>query len=114
MKSLLRSSPYEPSKPLFSYYSGQTLKWWSHSTFSDNLKLLLLEAGYDAKRYTCHSFRRGGASFGFELGMSITDIKQRGDWASNAVQDYIFITQAQIDSTAKRLIDGASRRADTH
>ena len=89
------------------------MKWWSHTTFTDRLREVLEEAGYDPKKYSCHSFRRGGASFGFELGMTIIDIKQRGDWASNAVQEYIFVTEAHIDSIAQRLIEGASCQAQS-
>ena len=45
------------------YYSGKTLKWWTHGSFSEKLKAVLEEAGYDAKKYPCHLFRQEGASF---------------------------------------------------
>ena len=107
--SQIRSSPFKPNLPFFTFYKNSTLRWWSHSTFTDRLKKVLSEAGYDAKLYSCHSFRRGGASFGFELGMSLIEIKQRGDWASNAVEDYIFVSRDHIYNVAQRLSVGANQ-----
>ena len=47
VKSLLRSSTYEPDKPLFMYNKGQVLKWWAHTTFSNRLAEVIEESGYD-------------------------------------------------------------------
>lgn len=52
-------------------------------------------------------FAGGGASFAFEMGMNFLEIKQRGDWASDAVEKYIHISQKHIKSVATQLIDGA-------
>ena len=51
---------------------------------------MIAVAGYDPTRYSGHSFRRGGATLGFELGLLIPEIKIRGDAASySPVLDYI-------------------------
>ena len=56
--------------------------------------------------YSGHSFRRGGATRAFELGLSIPEIKVRGDWKSAAVNEYVVIH----DKThiADVLINGAT------
>ena len=45
-------------------------------------------------------FAEGGASLCFRAGLSILQIKQRGDWASNAVEQYIFIDEAMSAAAA--------------
>ena len=112
MVKLLHCTPYRPELPLFLYYKGSELAWWTHTSFSERLRDVLDMCGYDSKLYSCHSFRRGGASFGFELQMSMIDIKQRGDWASNAVENYIFVSKSQVNSVAARLSRGAAQRTN--
>ena len=107
LKSLLLSTPYMPHLPLFMYYQGSTLSWWTHDSFVVRLRELLRRAGLKPAEYSCHSFRRGGASFAFDLNMSLIDIKQRGDWSSNAVEGYIHINKMYLDVVAQKLSQGA-------
>ena len=44
----------------------------------------LLDAGY-----TPHSLRRGGASFSFNCGVPLENIKKHGTWRSAVVEDYL-------------------------
>ena len=46
------------------------------------------KCGLDWKRYSGHSFRRGGATFAFNLGVNSELIQYMGDWASDAYQRY--------------------------
>ena len=41
--------------------------------------------GYDPAKYAGHSFRRGGVSYAFQVGVPLELIKITGDWKSNAV-----------------------------
>ena len=105
--SLLRSIPYMPEIPLFAFYEGKKLSWWTHDSFVARLRELLKKVGLPANEFSCHSFRRGGASFGFQLNLSLVEIKQRGDWASNAVESYIHIGRAHLNTVASKLVHGA-------
>ena len=51
----------------------------------------------------------GGASLAFELGLSLTQVKQRGDWASSAVENYIFVSPRIIREVASVMINGVPR-----
>jgi hypothetical protein len=66
--------------PLFSYLSKGNLKGVTHAGFVSRLKCLLCEVGLNANEYSGHSFRHGGCSLCYLAGLSITDIKLRGDW----------------------------------
>ncbi len=69
-----------PLTPLFSYPtpSGQVVL--TQAVFSRCLCAVLGDLGYDASLYTCHSLRRGGASFLFECGLPGELIQVIGDW----------------------------------
>jgi len=101
-----RASSKNLDHPLFSYKTANGVKWWTHNSFVARLRDLLARLGLDPKSYSGHSFRRGGASLGFKLGMSILQIKQRGDWRSAAVEQYIFIDKSQERIVAQKLIFG--------
>ena len=47
--------------------------------------------GYDSSSYAGHLFRRGGASFAFQVGVPLELIKIMGDWKSNAVSLYLTV-----------------------
>ena len=58
--------------------------------FIHKLKHLLERLGLDASAYAGHSFRRGGASWAFQKGVSVETIRQIGDWRSQSYQKYLF------------------------
>lgn len=105
---LFTVAPQDPNLPLFSYLHEGGWSCWTQERFVSRLRELLSKTGIDAKQYSGHSFRRGGASLGFRLGMSICEIKQRGDWQSDAVEKYIVLDDEQEFHVAKRLVLGAS------
>jgi hypothetical protein len=72
------------------------------------LRDLLRSTGHPANSISCHSFRRGGASLAYTVGMSAVDIKQRGDWKSNAFERYLTISPATSFNSARLLAAGAS------
>ena len=94
------------SQPLFSFRRGSKVSWWTHDTFVKKLRSLLSRAGYQPDKFSGHSFRRGGATLAFQRGLSITEVKQRGDWASSAVENYIFVSTEQIKQVANALVNG--------
>jgi hypothetical protein len=84
-----------PDTPLFAYSQlGVTVNLY-HARFVTRLRAYLVTLGYDPQKHRAQARRRGGvASLCFRAGLSILQIKQRGDWVSNAVEQYIFIDEA--------------------
>ena len=108
MMALLLVAPKDPTLPLFSYkFRGEILSW-THASFTYKLKALISKAGLDASLYSGHSFRRGGATLGFEVGLSISEIKSRGDWKSNAVHEYVVVRD--INKIARDMVNGTRNK----
>jgi integrase len=59
------------------------------ATLAACLNQLLIQAGADHRRYSLHSFRRGGATAASLGGAAATDIQSHGGWRSSAFTDYI-------------------------
>ena len=66
-----------------------------------------MQTGYNTSEYSCHSFRRGGASLAFRLGLSRNEIEKRGNWRSQAVDEYILLDDSQDRAIAAILVNGA-------
>ena len=98
----------QPSDHLFSYVttgSSQSVKLTplTHSSFVKTLKLVLSQCGYEPLMYSGHSFRRGGATFAFSLGIPSLLIKQQGDWKSNVFERYISFNDTTKYNVAKAM-----------
>lgn len=61
---------------------------FSYSSFRKTFKNFCIRAGI-VGNFASHSLRRGGATFMSKIGLSVTEIKDRGLWSSNIVFDYI-------------------------
>ena len=109
LENLLIVAPSDVKQPLFSYRSKRGTKMWTHSSFVNRLRGILKDVGLDPLEYSGHSLRRGGASLAFSLGLSILDIKNRGDWRSAAFERYIFIENTHSKGVAASLVSGASK-----
>ena len=105
----LVASPLDSKRPLFSYTKGSSMVAWTHASFIMYLKSCLSKAGFPADSYSGHSFRRGGCTACFQAGLSITDIKLRGDWRSNAFEKYLYVPVSAIYNCAKVLSEFAGR-----
>jgi hypothetical protein len=81
---------------------------FSHLFFVNRLKNGLKATGHQASDISCHSFRRGGVTLAFALGLFAIDIKLRGDWRSNAFQKYLFVTPEANLSAVRTLVYGAA------
>ena len=51
-----------------------------YKSYQDTLKYICERAGLDPAKFSTHSMRRGGATFLSMIGVSVAEIKQRGDW----------------------------------
>lgn len=106
----LGASPLSHNKPLFNYMYAGSEKVFTQSLFSTRLQFSISHIGLREHSYSAHSFRRGGASYAFELGISPVQIKLRGDWASAAFERYIFISSGATAKVAKVLAEGVVNR----
>jgi hypothetical protein len=100
-------SPLSSQSPLFNYREGDVECFMSHAVFMKKLKISLSNAGVDSSCISCHSFRRGGATLAFAAGLSAIEIKMRGDWASNAFENYVFVAPSTALNVAKTLTGAA-------
>jgi integrase len=99
----LGRSPLPATSPLFNFLEQSSEVRFTHAMFMKRLKSGLRSVGLNSTEYSCHSFRRGGATLAFAAGMSTIDIKMRGDWASNAFESYVFIAPTQALESARLL-----------
>lgn len=66
------------------------------TTFLRTIKDALATSGYDTAAYATHSFRRGGATFAHQSGMSAESIRIIGDWKSACFREYIFESNEHV------------------
>ena len=75
--------------PAFSYLVNGTVKCVTHKSFTDYLKTLLVKIGLDPNNWSGHSFRRGGATLLYRLGIDPLTIQACGDWSSDTFLRYL-------------------------
>ena len=99
----LESPPCSHPVPLFRYtWMGASNVPLTQHQFTEKLKTCLTKMGLDASQYSGHSFRRGGAQFALQCGLSTELIKLQGDWKSNACERYLepsFELRKQVSET---------------
>ena len=75
--------------PAFSYLVNGVVKCVTRKTFTDYLKKLLVKIGLNPDDWSGHSFRRGGASLLYRLGIDPLTIQACGDWSSDTFLRYL-------------------------
>ncbi len=90
-------------QPLFSFVNKGILQFLTHNEFVKMLQSQLALCGYNVKMYSGHSFRRGGCSHAFNIGLSPLLIKLRGDWRSDAYQRYISVSSIKQLEVARAM-----------
>lgn len=84
------------SAPVFCYaVPGDKWRPLTQGQFASALKHTLRACGYDSTELTPHSFRHGGMSYCFQIGLPLDLIKEHGDWHSNAYQRYLHVPDSQ-------------------
>ena len=101
----------EPSAHAFSYPSrkGGPLVPLTHAVFVRRTKQLASRIGIDERVISGHSFRRGGATYAFSVGVSGELIKCQGDWKSHVYLIYLEMSDQQRLSVT-RLMQAAIAR----
>ena len=81
-----------PSGPAFLWSdNANQLIPCTYIAFQSKLRLHLASCNVDPSRYTSHSFRRGGCSWGLSQGLDGDILKQMGDWKSICYQEYVSV-----------------------
>ena len=88
-EKLVRENNVPDTYPAFSYYDKGSIKCVTRRSFNDYLKKLLVKIGLDPSLWSGHSFRRGGASLLYRLGIDPVTIQACGDWASDTFLRYL-------------------------
>ena len=93
-------------KPLFMFYGRLTP--FSRFSFLVHFRALLERAGVPhPSGFSCHSFRRGGASWAFRVGVPGEVIQVYGDWASDCYKRYLdlsFDTKYRLATLVRKSI----------
>lgn len=101
--SLLKLVSKSPSPAAFVWKSGKVWKSLIYSRLLRQLKAWVKAIGYDPKKFSLHSLRRGSASLAFDVNVPGEVIKAQGDWASDAYLRYLNISLAQRCQVAEAL-----------
>lgn len=87
IKRLLSEINPRPGAPLFSALLGRK---FTYSMFRSCLSKTTSAAGFH-KKFSGHSFRKGGALYLVSLGVPLTQVQERGGWKSLCVLKYLSI-----------------------
>ena len=107
LKKLFSSFNLPDHMPAFSYVKKGRILCVTYAKFTKDLRNLLDMAGFRAKSYSGHSFRRGGATYLYRLGADPLLIQASGDWASDCYQRYVFLS---LDQRLEAQMKMASRQ----
>jgi len=86
---MVEAFPAHGPSPAFLLKRYGKVKPVTYRQYQDKIKKTVGAIGLDACDYTSHSFRRGGATYAFQSGVSASQIKKLGDWQSDAYLEYI-------------------------
>ena len=88
-KTMCRLIPAPDAAPAFAIPVNGSLQPYTYRAWMARLRQLLSRTGRRADKFSCHSFRRGGATFAFQAGVPSEMVKLLGDWRSECYQKYL-------------------------
>ena len=86
--------------PAFALPRGSGFVPLTPTAFVARVRSLLSGSGVDVSQYAGHSFRRGGATWAYQAGLSTETIRILGDWRSQAYMAYL---QPDLDNLRKSI-----------
>ena len=108
VRRLFAAVAADPVAHAFSYTSPTgRIVHLTHQLFVARFKALVSQIGLNASQYSGHSFRRGGATFAFSMGVPGELIQLQGDWRSDAYLIYLVISSSRkvlVSSTMSQAI----------
>jgi hypothetical protein len=101
-RNMIRALPGSPHDPAFFWYQGKSKTPVTYKDWALHQRSLIAKTGRDHTKFSSHSFRRGGASFAFKVGIPAETIKLLGDWQSDAFLRYIQIPmEKKVEAAVK-------------
>ena len=88
-RMLVQGNRCSGNVPAFSYNVGNVIKCVTYNSFTKYLKTLLHLVGLNPDDWSGHSFRRGGATLLYKLGVDPMTIQAAGDWSSDTFLRYL-------------------------
>ena len=104
LDALQGASVRETEAPVLWHELGGDWRPLLYGAFLLRFKALLGAAGFDPLSFAAHSFRRGGASWGFAQGLPGEMIKTMGDWKSPAYLEYIAVPLSSKFNAIRRRV----------
>lgn len=92
-----------PDGPALVLPSSQGFPPLTSRVFVNRVRECLQAGQVDPVLYSGHSFRRGGATWAYKVGVDIETIRQLGDWRSTAFRDYVMIDNDTLVNAVKQM-----------
>lgn len=102
-KQMLRRVPANKSAPCFVCADGLPL---SYNMFNYRLKKALKQCGKKYKRFSAHSFRHGGLTWGYKMGVERKMLQAMGDWKSSCFERYLAFSKELRYGAHKKFVKG--------
>ena len=100
LKALFEFMEQLPESPLFVQDDSTPMSW---SFFLTWVRAALTRAGFEASKYSGHSFFCGAASSAAAVGFNDYEIQLLGRWCSDSYKLYIDNSEARLLSLSSRL-----------
>ena len=92
LRAMIAKFTYTKDTPLFLIHSKAGIQTTGASKVRSFLKLVITNLGLNPGQYTFHMFRGSGASLAFDNNVQFENIKQHGNWQSEAIWHYLKCT----------------------
>ena len=104
--------PARRDQPLLCYPKNGKMVPVTYDLMSSKLKTWVQQAGYSPEGFTLHGLRRGGTNHCMTIGLSGSDVKLMGDWASDAYMTYIDLTLDRRVTNMVRFVEEMDKMID--
>jgi hypothetical protein len=104
----LTTSKLPMDSSLFAFVVAGRRYVLTQAEFVTKLRAGISLIGLNPMFFSGHSLRRGGCTLGFAAGLSVVDLKLRGDWRSAAFERYLHVPSAQVFGAARAMVELAA------
>ena len=108
LKAMIAKFNYTKDTPLFLIQNKIAIETTVAFKVRSFLKLVMVSMGLNPSQYTFHMFRRSGASMAFDNNIQFENIKQHGNWQSDAIWHYLKCTPkaaSTVPTTFQQLLN---------
>lgn len=95
--------PAPPLTPAFVVPFSGSFRPITYHFYQTIIRSCVSALGLEPSKFSSHSFRRGGASFAFSIGIPGELIQSQGDWKSEAYKLYLNLDENQRLVVARRM-----------